>query len=131
MRWLSTYLFPLMLGAGFGANAVAVFYRPDPIWHGLTALLCLAFIFNYLAQSDRPAPPSEKSINGQAPAIPPGEAPEQRFSGHSGNGIADVRDSQKAFSSDGGEGLGHPDVRKLTFSTGAPSAPGDHFKEEA
>ncbi len=131
MRWLSTYLFPLMLGAGFGANAVAVFYRPDPVWHGLTALFCLALIFNYLAQSDRPAPPSEKSINGQATAVPQGEAPEQRFSGQSENVIAGIRDSQKALSSDGGAGLGHPDVRKLTFGNGAPSAPGEHFKEEA
>lgn len=131
MRWLSTYFFPLMLGAGFGANAVAVFYRPDPVWHGLTALFCLALIFNYLAQSDRPAPSPEKSINGQATAVPQGEAPEQRLSGQSENGIADIRDSQKAFSSDGGEGLGHPDVRKLTFGSRVPSAPGDHFKEEA
>lgn len=132
MKRLLAWLTPLLLGAGFGANAVAVFYRPDPLWHGLTALICLVFIFNHLADADtRPAANAEKSINGQATAVPQGEAPEQRFSGQSENGIAEIRDSQKAFSSEGGVGLDSPSVRKLTFDSGRRSAPGEHFKEEA
>lgn len=57
---LMAYLMPLLCGVGFGANAVAMVYRADPVWHGLTALFSLVggLIFVLL-------PDAQKSINGQ------------------------------------------------------------------
>lgn len=73
---LMSYLMPLLCGVGFGANAVAMFYRADPVWHGLTALFSLVGGLAFVLLPD-----AQKSINGQTDD-PNGLAAGQAGAGH-------------------------------------------------